>query len=373
MPIMKRGKIWYVRTQSAGYELFRAIGPDKVLADHAQKALDKEIANAKASGKRWTGIDKILNDKNQITFSEAARSYMDQLANPKPSTITTYENNLKAHLIPAFGDLPLSEIKPAHIRKYQAALSRDVSAVRVNGVVQLLRSITKQALLDEIIDRDPCLAVKRLEEQAQEIDPFDEEELALVLSNIEPHYQPFFTALAFTGARPNELMALRFSDIDYRKREVRISKGRVRGHEGTPKTPSSKRTIPLNDRALEAFEQAKTRAVATLADYVFVDKAGLPVGKHLYRAWKAALLKSGIRHRPSYQLRHTFISQCLLKGLPVQYVAKIVGHSGIETTVRNYARWIDSSTAEYDSRLREAFAKPVPVSSPKIAYLKAAP
>ncbi|MFA6208729.1 MAG: site-specific integrase [Candidatus Obscuribacterales bacterium] len=356
MPLLKRGKVWYVRTQAAGYEVCRAIGPDKSLAAHAQAALDKEISNAKASNKRWTGIDRILNDRNQITFAEAAQGYMEQLANPKPSTVASYSGNLKADLLPAFGDMPLADIKPIHVRKFQAELAKRVSPVRVNTVTQLLRSIMKQAVMDELIDRDPCLAVKRLEEPTQDIDPFDDEELALILSNIEPHYQPFFTALAFTGARPNELMALRFSDVDWRKKEIRITKGRVRGHEGTPKTPSSKRTVPLNDKALEAFERAKIRPVANLADYVFVDRAGEPVGKHLYRAWRSALKASGVRHRPSYQLRHTFISQCLLKGLPVQYVAKIVGHSGIETTVRNYARWIDSSTAAYDDKMRAAFS-----------------
>lgn len=362
--VYKRGKIYYVRALVDGVEIRKAVGPDKALAAQAQKSIEKEIAIAKAAGKHWTGIDKIVADRDQMTFSEAAQNYLEQLANPKPSTVASYEHRLKRHLLPFFGDMPLADIKPMHIRKFQAGLSKSVSAVHTNSIVQLLRSITKQAVQDEVLDKDPCVAVKRLEEQSQDIDPFDSEELELLLSKIEPHHRPFFTVQAYTGARPNELMALRFSDVDWKKAEIRISKGRVRGKEGTPKTASSKRIIPLCEPALNALLEVKSRSVGALGDYVFVDKKGQPVGKHLYRVWKAALSAAGIRHRPSYQLRHTFISQLLLKNIPVQYVAKLAGHSGIETTVRCYARWIDSETSTYDAKMRAAFA---PTASLKVA------
>jgi len=359
MAIYKRGNTFYIRTRVDGVEIRKAVGPDKALAVQAQKSLDKEIAIAKAAGKSWTGIDKIVAERDQIKFSEAAQNYLEQLANPKPSTISAYNHRLRYHLLPGFKDVALCDIKPAHIRKLQAELSKSVGAVHVNAIIQLLRSITKQALQDELIDKDPCIAVKRLEEPAPEIDPFDSSELELILSKVDAHYRPFFTAQAYTGARPNELTALRFSDVDWLKREIRINKGRVRGHEGTPKTPSSKRIIPLCDKALEAFKEAKSRPVGALGDYVFTDKKGQPIGKNVYRVWKAALSGTGIRYRSSYQLRHTFISQLLLEGLPIQYVAKLAGHSGIETTVRCYARWINSETAAYDIKMRAAFdAKP---------------
>jgi integrase len=54
-----------------------------------------------------------------------------------------------------------------------------------------------------------------------------------------------FVTLAYTGARPNELQALRFRDIDWVNKTISITKGRVRGVDGKPKTKSSIRTIPI--------------------------------------------------------------------------------------------------------------------------------
>lgn len=51
--------------------------------------------------------------------------------------------------------------------------------------MQLLRSITKQAVQNEVLDKDPCVSVKRLEEQVHDIDPFDEHEVELLLSKVE--------------------------------------------------------------------------------------------------------------------------------------------------------------------------------------------
>ncbi|MFX7776418.1 tyrosine-type recombinase/integrase, partial [Acinetobacter baumannii] len=76
--------------------------------------------------------------------------------------------------------------------------------------------------------------------------------------------------------------------------------------------------------------------------------------------WARALKAAGIRHRPSYQLRHTFATQCIIKGLPLPYVAKVLGHSTIDTLIRHYAGWVDNVTKEHDEILKQAFASKSP-------------
>ena len=94
----------------------------------------------------------------------------------------------------------------------------------------------------------------------------------------------------------------------------------------------------------------------SLDGYVFTDPKGKPINKHLDRIWARALQRAGLRHRPSYQLRHTFASLCLVKGMAPGYVAKLLGHSTLETFYRHYARWIDDSSRQQEFRLRSIFA-----------------
>jgi hypothetical protein len=151
---------------------------------------------------------------------------------------------------------------------------------------------------------------------------------------------------------------LRWSDIDWIKPSIAISKGRVRGKEGLPKTKSSEREIPVIPVVASVLAELHKRSTKDLYGHVFTKKDGQPIDKHLDRIWARALRKAGLRHRPSYQLRHTFATLCIVKGFPLPYVAKLLGHSTMDTTIRHYAGWVDSHTEAHDTMLKSAFAVP---------------
>lgn len=93
--------------------------------------------------------------------------------------------------------------------------------------------------------------------------------------------------------------------------------------------------------------------------------------KHLDRIWARALRKAGMRHRPSYQLRHTFATQCIIKGSPLPFIAKVLGHSTIGTLIRHYAGWIDQATKEHKRKLVESFRMTVAVwDTPQIGKVE---
>jgi hypothetical protein len=118
----------------------------------------------------------------------------------------------------------------------------------------------------------------------------------------------------------------------------------------------AKRTIPLAPRVVHLLTELKNnRRVASIDGYVFTKPNGEPIDKHLDRIWARALRKAGMRHRPSYQLRHTFATHCMIKGLPLPYIAKVLGHSTIDPLVRHYASWINDATKEQDDKLKDLF------------------
>jgi integrase len=227
-----------------------------------------------------------------------------------------------------------------------------LSASRINTIMQFLRSILGQEFRTGNIQRDPATPVKRKEVAKSDVDPLSAEELQLALATLEKNYRPLFAFLANTGCRPNEALALRWGDIDWNKKEASITKGRVRGFEGLPKTKAAIRKVPLNPDALSALNAAKKDSVRSIDEYIFTKSNGAPIDKHLDRIWTRALKKAGIKLRPSYQLRHTFATQCILNELPLPYIAKILGHTTIEPLVRHYTGWIDKLSEQRDDQLK---------------------
>jgi integrase len=121
--------------------------------------------------------------------------------------------------------------------------------------------------------------------------------------------------MAWTGARPSELFALRWRDVDFERNEIHISKARVRGTESTPKTKGSNRRIPLFRPARAALELQKPISYSDEHQYVFTRADHGPYNsKNMDLRWKQACIRAGVRPRPNYHLRHTFASQLLASG-----------------------------------------------------------
>ncbi len=346
---------YYIRVKYYKKDYEKVIGKDKRKAEIALNEIKQDIKVAKLAGQGWDGFKKLLRATKAKTFAQAAQDYLAERANYKASSIRTYRDILEKHLLPEFGSTALVRFTESQLRKYQVRLSNKLSARRVNNIMQLFSSICDQEVRAGKLDRNLIKTIRPLQEPKSKIDPLSERELQSALSNIDPHYLPFFTTLAFTGARPNELAALRWTDIDWGKEVISINKGRVRGQEGLPKTRSGERFIPMTLQVKTMLKDLQSNEFYSKTGYVFIDPKGKPLDEHLDRIWNRALKGAGLRHRPSYQLRHTFATQAIIRGLPVPYVAKILGHSTIDSLVRNYTGWIDSYSKEHDDKLLKAF------------------
>ena len=104
--------------------------------------------------------------------------------------------------------------------------------------------------------------------------------------------------------------------------DFKINKGRVRGQEGLPKTKSAERFVPMLPPVIAALKELENRPVQNADGYIFITKKGEPMNKHLDRIWARGLKRAGLRHRPSYQLRHTFASLALERGVSPGWVSK---------------------------------------------------
>jgi integrase len=293
-----------------------------------------------------------VQDQVAPIFFDYAQEWLDSLQ-IVDGTRRNYKSALQVYWIPHLASLPIDSITSVRLRKIMNA-TEWTSPVRRKGVVGLLVSIFQQAVADELITRNPALSIPGAKVPKREVDPFTKDEADLIISHLYKAtsgltavYAAYFEFSFYTGMRPGEVMALRWSEVDRRKKTAQVCRIQIRGViQDRTKTKKS-RNVLLNDRALHALEKARPLTEAR-SDYVFAPN-GVGEKSELFirsdtsqkRYWLTALRKLGIRRRRMYDTRHTYATMCLMAGMNPAFIAAQLGHS-VQVLLSTYAKWINS-------------------------------
>ncbi len=136
----------------------------------------------------------------------------------------------------------------------------------------LLRYILKECTNREIIAKNPAQGLRTLKEKPPDIEPFTQDELMQIFSTMNPQHKAFFVCQAYTGCRPSELLALRWTDVKTIRDEIYIKRGRVRGAEATTKTTAGTRTVPMFPPVKEVLAQLSTRKLQHAEAEIFLSR-----------------------------------------------------------------------------------------------------
>jgi integrase len=168
---------------------------------------------------------------------------------------------------------------------------------------------------------------------------------------------------AYTGLRLGELLALRWSDIDWSGSALTISRAISAGRETTPKSGKVRR-VPLPDQAITALEGLSRRDDFTEpGELVFCN---VVTGRRLddsalRRRYKEAQAVAGIHALRWHDLRHTYGSLLAASGEELVTIKAAMGHANISTTeVYLHAR----PATELAARFTKAFASTQPAKEP---------
>lgn len=285
-------------------------------------------------------------------FFDYAQEWLNSLQIVE-STRKNYRSTMQNYWVPHLAHLPIDAISPVLMRKVVNNITWS-SPVRRKNAVRLVTSLFTQAVNDELIQRNPARSIPATRVVKRDLDPFSREEADAVIaklyeltSGLQAIYACFFEFSFYTGMRPGEAMALRWSEIDTRNRTARVCRIRIYGKIQERTKTKTSREVLLNDRALRALEKARLLTAAR-SDYVFAPE-GSGERSELYvrsetgpkRYWLLALRKLGMRHRRMYDTRHTYATMCLMSGMNPAFIAAQLGHS-IQILLSTYARWISS-------------------------------
>ncbi len=250
------------------------------------------------------------------------------------------ESYIRNHVLPSLGRTRLDELAPSHVTELQTSLRRKrLAPSTIDRVIHsALRGMLRDADLagHRVTDLatlfDPRL-VGHLDRgrHAAEIDPFTEEERDQILAwfvEERPQFHAFVFFRFWTGTRPSEAIGLRWRDIDLPSRRVRIRRSRVYGADGQTKTGRSKRDVLLPGKLERLLRAHRPRRPAP-DDFVFTTPSGAPItAVNFYRReWLPALESLGIRARPFYNTRHTYITTLLEAGAKPLFICRQAGTS----------------------------------------------
>jgi integrase len=352
---------WYGTWWADGRKMKRKLGPKRpagsregLTAAQAERELRRRIDSERP----------VL--RSRLTIATAAARYLEHLENVlerKPTTIGDYRSMLTKHLEPFFEERPLERIDAEEIRRYLAAKKRDGLATKtITNQLVFLHGLFSYAVKRGWVTANPVASVDR--PRAPVVDPdihyLDLTELEALFRAVDDEDfgatdRTLYLTAAMTGLRQGELIALRWSDVDWPAGRIRVRRNYTRQAFGTPKSKRSSRSVPLADRVAGELERHfKRTAFDADEDLVFPHPhTGGPLdASQLRKRYKAALKAAALRPVRFHDLRHTFGTHCAAAGVPMRTLQEWMGHRDIKTTLI-YADYAPS--AQEKAMVEQAF------------------
>jgi integrase len=301
--------------------------------------LEREIYDKLEAG----GFTKPMADmKLAPSFEEFSKEFVAVYAgiNNKPSELASKIRILRLHLVPFFGADVLDEISTQMIDRYKAKKLRETyrknkffTAKSVNNHLAVLAKLLKTAE-DWGICKIP-LSVRLLKTVKPKIAFLGFEQAdRLVASSHLPWLTSMIVLALNTGLRIGEILALQWADVDLVVGRLVVRRNlNDDGSVGTPKSGKN-RELPLNDLAVAAL-----RTLHRQSELVFPDvDGGLLTRMRAYGPLMTAMRKAGVVVKDArtgwHMLRHSFASHLVMRGVPLKVVQELLGHSGIDMTLR---------------------------------------
>lgn len=345
--------------------------------------------NGKRTQKWYSGYDtkkqaekelaKIVNEINKgtlvipddSTLEEYLNGWFDSRRdNLSPTTISGYKTIIEKHLIPDLGQIKLSELKPLTIQRYYSR--KDLAERTLLHHHRLLRKALEDARKWEMIYRNPCDLVNAPKPKKYKARVLDPDEIKEFLGKLEKTsmYIPIALLLAL-GLRRGELLALKWTDIDYINKTLSVERNLVLNSDyeiviKSPKNESSIRTLPLSDRSINLFKKKSIENKElklysdewTDSDFIFVEPNGEKMNpQNFSRRFKYYVKKFGINDIRLHDLRHTNATIMLSSGVSAKVASKRLGHSNISTTMDIYSHVLEELNLEATEKLEEKMFK----------------
>lgn len=293
----------------------------------------------------------------------------------RPKTWVRYEEIVRLHLIRALGKIRLIQLWRHHIEKMcQEKVAAGMSPRTARHLRAVLRAALEDAIRDKHITQNAAKLARPVKMEEEDRPILTEEgarHLIQVAIKIGERLVALYLLALCAPARQSELLALRWSDVDWEAGRIEIKEALHYLHGqfsfGPPKTRRAKRPIELPPVAIEALKVHKARQAEerlkmgplwdSSYDLVFCNSIGRPIEATnlLRRSFYPLLEKAGLPKMHFHDLRHTGASFLFADGNYANLVADIIGHSDPGFTMKRYGHKVPGTQASAVATMQRIF------------------
>lgn len=315
----------------------------------------REVKEKMAALRREVDAGMHGTTAGEQTFRQFAESWLaGHRHSLEEKTIDGYEGFIRNHF-DGIGDLPLAKLTPQAIQNHYTSKLQTLAPVTVAHIHNFFHLVLEHAVKLGIIPRNYADYVDAPGGKSKEFTPLSEPQVTALLAVVaEDRLGALFMLIIATGMREAEILGLRWQDVDLARGSVTVAGALVARPGGVfrrkvPKSATSKRTLRIPQWAIDALAryaaiQDEEKAMIGAAwgnewDLVFTTEAGRPIRydwliDHFRKLLALADLPLLTR---IHDLRHTFATVLLARGVDIKVVSELLGHSGISITLGTYA------------------------------------
>lgn len=310
------------------------------------------------------------------------KTCIDRKRDLAPGTALRYRSSLKWQIEPhRIGRLRLLQVTDTHVNEWvdtmiaqphQRHEDRTLDPYSIRNAFALVRMAFNMAI-PKLITINPCKGVKLPKPDDDEIRPLDPEEVDVLLTYLDtlildkatgkqrPHRNAALYHVAIRcGLREGELIGLRWSDIDLKRRELRVAGQIQKGARRKTKSGDrGRRTIPLSHDLVDVLKwhlqnQIEERNVNAedwnAGNLVICSEAGTPINpSNLNFQFDRFLRQVELPDLRFHHLRHTYAALNIAAGMDLYTLSRRMGHSSITVTADKYGHLYQGQTQDVDA------------------------
>lgn len=327
-----------------------------------------------AQGGRWGRTEATVGELLERWFEQAQADF-------SPKTVKETRGFLDRTILPGLGHVPLAKLKPAELDRFYRQLRASGGSggkPLAPGTIRRIHGIIHRALSQgvrwEWLSVNPASSASPPRVASPEITPPSPAQLADLLTlaaERNPDLTAFLVLAAATGARRSEVLALRWTDVDFDRGTLTIARGIVLGPDGIvekdTKTHQVRRValdpttivVLVNHRQLCADRAAAASSALPDNGFLFGQEVD---GSRPWRPDSVTLSfarlcrRAGVKGVRLHDLRHYVATRLLAGGVDARTVAGRLGHRNAATTLNVYAHFLaeaDRDAADMLGRLLE--------------------